>query len=58
MVSASCGVPPLVSTVVASLMVTVALTTSPALSVLFWLPVAELRATLLTLGGVTSLTTR
>ena len=51
MFSASCGVP---VTVTASLIVTVTLTTSPAFSVLFWMPVAPVIATELTVGEVVS----
>ena len=51
MLSASCGVP---VTVIASFIVTVTLTTSPALSVLFWIPVALVIASLLTVGAVVS----
>ena len=55
MFRASWGVPPLVVTVVASLMVAVIDTTSPAFSVLFCMPVAELIATLLTVGTAVSM---
>ena len=51
MLSPKVGVP---VTVVASLMVTVTLTTSPTLSLLFWMPVALVMATLLTVGPVAS----
>ena len=45
-----------VTTTVASLMVTVTVTTSPAFSVLFTAPVAVLMATALTVGAVVSTT--
>ena len=51
MVSASCGVPVTVTT---SLKVTVAVTTSPALSVLLCAPVAPVMATALTVGACVS----
>ena len=41
-------------TVVASLIVTVTVTTSPAFNVLFWMPVAPLITSELTVGGVVS----
>ena len=52
MFNASCGVP---VTVVASLMVALTLNTSPALSVLFWMPVAPVMATVLTVGASVSI---
>ena len=54
MSSASVGVPPAVATFTTSSKVTVAVSTSPAFSVLPCLPVAPLSATLFTTGGVVS----
>ena len=54
MLSASCGVPPVVTTVVASLMVAVTLTTSPMLSVLATCVLGELMARLLMTGALVS----
>ena len=51
MVRPSWGVP---VTVVASLIVTVTMTTSPTFRVLFWMPKALVIATLLTVGTVVS----
>ena len=54
MLSASVGVPPLVSTVTASDRFTVTLTTSPVLNRLFWMPIASL-ARFLTVGTIVSM---
>jgi hypothetical protein len=54
MFKASRGVPPLVVAVVASLMVTVMLTRSPAFKVLFCMPLAEVMATLMMVGEMLS----
>ena len=49
--------PPVVTTVTASVKVAVAMTTSPALRVLLVAPVADVMATLLTVGTTLSIVT-